>query len=144
MWDERENEVNRNQQIIFITNLTGLGLIIYWMFTQDFLKLENSSRYAKSIMEVRGCVLASTVAFTDTLLRVTMPNWCMEKNIRNMDSLHQSIERGICKKSLLKAGITMNSNEADTLAACGDSIEVPDQNDSLTSDNTGGTLHSLE
>ena len=72
--EERGKKVNFNQMIILITNLTGLGLIIYWMFTQDFLKSEEATNYAKFILEVWGRVFATTVVFTDMLLRMTLSN----------------------------------------------------------------------
>jgi len=145
--EEREKKVNFNQTIILISNLIGLGLIIYWMFTQDFLKSEEATNYAKFILEVWGRVLATTVVFTDMLLRMTLTNWKVEKSVRGMDDLYESIERGIRKNASLEANVTMNSNEDDTtLAAFSESHEKLEQNGAIASDplsnNVGKTLGS--
>ena len=71
----------------------------------------------------------------------------MEKSVRSMDDLYESIERGIRKNASLEADITVNSNEADTtLAAFSESQEELDQNGTIASDplsnNVGKTLGS--
>mmetsp|Transcript_43527 Transcript_43527/g.74283 ORF Transcript_43527/g.74283 Transcript_43527/m.74283 type:complete len:833 (-) Transcript_43527:173-2671(-) len=140
--EDREKKLDRWQMIILITNLTGIGLIIYWIFTEEVMKTEELPSHLKFVLEIWGRILATTVVSTDMLLRMTITNWregkssCME-----MDDVYKSIERIIGKEKSSDDNVSINSGGVPaTTAAMSQSMsmEEPDRGAEIDLDASNG------
>jgi hypothetical protein len=120
--EEREKKVDCNQHFMSVINLVSISLIVKWLFTQDLIKSGEAINYAKLLLEIWGRYLATTVVFTDVLLRMTVTNWRVEKSIRNLDAEYESIERGIRSKKKLREDDASNEMSA-TVEGLSQSIE---------------------
>jgi len=140
--EEGEKKVDRNQMMMLVMNLLGLVFCVTWACLpkeralgkefQNLLGEQKATTFAQFILEVWGRGLATTVVFTDILLRMTISNWRVEKGSRNMDDLHEGIEKYIRKNKSGEgddAGMNLPFGSSDNLDGVSESIERLDQND---------------
>lgn len=94
--DTNEKALDCNQKVILTLNLVGLVLIIVWAVTPSSLGIQplgsgddqylmHYNKFISLVLETWGRTLATTVVFTDTLLRMTITDWRIGRN-RTTDS----------------------------------------------------------